>query len=360
MDSLEGNKVAAAVLMAGMAFVGSGLIGGYLVRPEPLHQTAIKIDLPNPAGKESAPAPEEPIAALLASADVGRGESAVKGLGCVACHSFNEGGKAGVGPNLYGVVGAKHAHMEGYTYSAALAAKAGEPWTYDELNKWLLKPSAYAPGTKMAYAGIADPKKRADVIDYLHSLSHEPLPLPNPPATDAKPSAGAANTATAMNGAPMPGTPAPAATSIEERLASADPGRGKADTAKLGCVACHSYNEGGKAGIGLNMWNVVGSTIGAHMENYSYSAALKAKGGQWSYDNLDAWLTKPASFAPGTKMTFAGVSDPATRADLISYLRTLANDPVPLPAGATPQADGKAPEAATTMPGTVTPGPASK
>ena len=358
MDSLEGNKVAAAVLMAGMAFVGSGLIGGYLVRPVALHQTAIKIDLPNPEGKGAAPAPEQPIAALLASADAGRGESATKGLGCVACHSFNEGGKAGVGPNLYGVVGAPHGHMEGYAYSAALKGKQG-PWTYDELNEWLLKPAAYAPGTKMAFAGIGDGKKRADVISYLRSLSHDPQPLPSAPVSDAAPAAGAANTATAMNGAPKPGEPAPAAQPIEARLASADPARGKTDTLKLGCIACHTYNEGGKAGVGPNMWNVVGSPIGGHMAGYQYSTALKGKGGNWTYDQLDTWLTRPMAYAPGTKMAFAGVSDPGQRADLIAYLRTLANDPVPLPAGAAGAAGGP-PEAATTVPGTVTPGPASK
>ena len=63
-------------------------------------------------------------------------------------------------------------------YSAALKAKGGK-WDYAELDKWLLKPSAYAPGTKMSFAGIADPKVRADVISYLRSLSAEPLPLPN-------------------------------------------------------------------------------------------------------------------------------------------------------------------------------------
>ena len=359
MDSLEGNKVAAAVLLAGMAFVGSGLLGGYLVHPENLRESVLKIDLPNPEG--GAPAPEQPIAALLVSADAGRGEADVKGLGCVACHSFNEGGKAGVGPNLYGVLGGPHGHMEGYAYSAALKSKEG-PWTYDELNEWLTKPSAYAPGTKMAFAGIADAKKRADVIDYLRSLSHDPQPLPAAPVTDATPSAGAANTATAMNGAPRPGTPAPAAQSIEERLASADPARGKADTAKLGCASCHSYNENGKAGIGPNMWNVVGSPIGSHQAGFQYSAALKAKGGNWTYDNLDQWLTKPAAYAPGTKMAFAGVSNPAQRADLIAYLRSLATDPVPLPAAAagSPAEAGKAPEAATTVPGTVAPGPANK
>lgn len=357
MDSLEGNKVAAAVLLAGMAFVGSGLIGSYLVHPENLRESVIKIDLPHPEGAGGA-APEQPIAALLVSADPGRGEAAVKGLGCVACHSFNEGGKAGVGPNLYGVVGGPHGHMEGYTYSAALKAKEG-PWTYDELNEWLLKPSAYAPGTKMAYAGITDAKKRADVIDYLHTLAHDPVPLPAAPVTDATPSAGAPNTATAMNGAPRPGTPAPAAQTIEERLASADPARGKADTAKLGCASCHSYNENGKAGIGPNMWNVVDAPVGSHQAGFQYSSALKAKGGQWTYDALDQWLTKPTAYAPGTKMAFAGVSNPAQRADLIAYLRTLSNDPAPLPGGAAAAA-GSAPEAATTVPGTVAPGPANK
>ncbi len=76
-----------------------------------------------------------------------------------------------------GVVGAPRAHHEGYAYSAALKGKEGD-WTYAELDKWLLKPSAYAPGTKMSFAGVADPKVRADVIAYLRSLSANPEPLP--------------------------------------------------------------------------------------------------------------------------------------------------------------------------------------
>ena len=355
MDSLEGNKVAAAVLLAGMAFVGSGLVGSYLVHPENLKESVLKFDLPHAEGA-GAPAPELPIAALLASADAGRGEAAVKGLGCVACHSLNEGGKAGVGPNLYGIVGAAHGHMEGYAYSAAIKGKAG-PWTYEALNEWLLKPATYAPGTKMAFAGIADPKKRADVIDYLHTLAHDPVPLPVAPVTDATPAAGAPNTATAMSGAPKPGTPAPAVQTIEARLVSADADRGKAATAKLGCASCHSYNENGKAGIGPNMWNVVDAPIGSHQEGFQYSSALKAKGGQWTYDALDQWLTRPTAYAPGTKMVFAGVSNPGQRADLIAYLRTLSKEPVPLPAGADA---AHTPEAAATVPGTITPGPAIK
>ncbi len=187
MESLETNKVAAAVLLAGMAFVGAGLVANALVKPAPLHEAAIKIDVPEAAAGGAPAAPEQPLPVLLASADAARGEAGVKGQGCVACHSFNEGGKAGVGPNLYGVLGAPHGHMAGYAYSAALKGKAG-PWTLAEMNEWLTKPSAYAPGTKMSYAGLADGKKRADIIVYLNSLSKNPLPLP---AADAAPDAAA-------------------------------------------------------------------------------------------------------------------------------------------------------------------------
>ena len=299
MDSLETNKAFAAVLLAGIAFVGAGLVANALVKPKELHQAAIKIDIPEAAGAATASnAPDPPLALLLASADVGRGEAGVKAQGCVACHSFNQGG---------------------FAYSAVLKAKQG-PWTLDEMSDWLKKPNAYAPGTKMSYAGLGDAKKRADIVLYLRSLSANPVPLPEAPAASAAaaPAAGAA--------------PAPAGdTPIEQRLASADVKAGQADTMKLGCIACHTYVEGGKAGIGPNMWNVVGGNIGSHMEGYQYSAALKGKGGKWTDAELDKWLTKPAAYAPGTKMTFMGVADPKQRADVIAYLHTLANNPIPLP-----------------------------
>jgi cytochrome c len=99
---------------------------------------------------------------------------------------------------------------------------------------------------------------------------------------------------------------------------------------QLGCVACHSFNEGGKNGLGPNLYNVVGQPKAAH-EGYSYSAALKGKGGAWSYEELNAWLTKPATFAAGTKMSFAGVPNAQTRANVIAYLRTLSASPVAMP-----------------------------
>ena len=82
-----------------------------------------------------------------------------------------------IGPNLYGVVGRPQASAPSYTYSAALKEHKGD-WTYEQLNEWLTKPAAYAPGTKMTFVGISDPKTRADLIVYLRSLSHDPEPLP--------------------------------------------------------------------------------------------------------------------------------------------------------------------------------------
>ncbi len=326
MDSLELNKAFAAVLLAGMAFVGAGLVGQVLVRPKHLEETAIKIDLPESAGNAAAPeAPDPPIAALLVSADVGRGESAVKSQGCVACHSFNQGGKAGVGPNLYNTLGSPHGHMEGYSYSAALKSKEG-PWTFDEMDAWLKKPSAYAPGTKMSYAGLSDAKKRADIIAYIHSLSTSPIPLPPAPAEQASAAPASAPTQVARNEIAAK-SPEPQVAAL---LASADVGQGEAITKSQGCVACHTFKEGGKAGVGPNLYNTVGSPHG-HMEGYSYSAALKAKEGPWTFDELDAWLKKPSAYAPGTKMGYAGLADPKKRADVIAYLRSLSPDPVPLP-----------------------------
>ena len=179
MDSLFVNKAVASVLTAGIAFMACSLIAGGLVRPVTLSQSAIKVEgaaTAPAAAAAAAPAKPEPIGPLLASADPAAGEALTKKQ-CVACHTFAEGGKAGVGPNLYGVVGGPHGHMEGFSYSAALKGKEG-PWSFDELNVWLTKPAAYAPGTKMAFAGLSSAKQRADVISYLRSLSPTPVALP--------------------------------------------------------------------------------------------------------------------------------------------------------------------------------------
>jgi cytochrome c len=180
MDSMEINKAVAAVLVAGIVFFLTGLIGMQLVNEKRPEKPAIAIAGAPAETAAEAPKPEAlpPIAPLLAKADVATGESTAKKL-CTSCHTFTQGGKAGVGPNLYGVVGGPHAHMEGFNYSSGMKAKTG-PWTFDELNEWLHKPSSYVPGTRMAFAGISNDQQRADVIAYLRSLSPNPVPLPAP------------------------------------------------------------------------------------------------------------------------------------------------------------------------------------
>ena len=197
MSGMEFNKAAAAILTAGIAFSGFGILSDNLVHATRLEHSAIKIK-----GEDSAPAAAAgpaakaiaPIAPLLASAKISDGEAFTKKV-CIACHNFQAGQGNKVGPLLYGVVGRERASYAGYTYSAALSGKKGK-WTYDDLNAWLEKPSAFAPGTKMAYAGIEDDQTRADVIDYLHTLSPSPEPLPTPD--------GKASPATPDSMAPMP------------------------------------------------------------------------------------------------------------------------------------------------------------
>ena len=317
MDSMQVNKVLGAVLVSGIAFFVAGRIGTVLIPDHRLTKTAIQIDLPKPSAAPGAAGPELPLPTLLASADPKAGMADFGAAGCVACHSVNSGGKAGVGPNLWNVVGAEEAGRDGYVYSAALKGHGGK-WTFEELNKWLIKPAAYAPGTKMSYAGLADGKKRAEVIAYLNTLSDHPEPMPVATKTTvAAPVAGA--------------VPAPAGSQpIAALLAKADVDAGQKSTAQLGCVACHSFNEGGKNGLGPNLYNVVGHPQAAH-EGFVYSAALKAKGGAWDYENLSAWLAKPATYAPGTKMSFAGIADPQARANVIAYLRSLSPQPAPMP-----------------------------
>jgi cytochrome c len=176
MDSMEVNKVAAAILTAGLTFGLAGVVGRLVVSPDRPHESAIQIGESQAAPATQAPvAPAlEPIGPLLANANPQNGQALAQRL-CASCHTFTEGGRSGVGPNLYGVVGAPHGHAEGFNYSAAVKGKEG-PWTYEDLNAWLANPRAYAPGNRMAFAGISNAQQRADVIAYLRSIS------PNAPA----------------------------------------------------------------------------------------------------------------------------------------------------------------------------------
>ncbi len=318
MDSMNVNKAVAAVLVAGIAFFLTGMLGDNLITVTPPAKPPFAVpgaQVASSGGAAAKPAGLPPIAPLLASADLAKGKQYANQI-CAACHSLNKGGKPIVGPNLWGIVGAPHDHEAGFAYSDALEKFKGKPWTYDALNKWLFKPADYAPGTHMTFAGIPDAQLRADVIDYLHTLSDQPVPFPKPEA--AAPAAAPAKAAAAAGGG------------FDAMLAHADVAKGKQFAGQV-CAMCHTLNEGGKPGIGPNLYGVVGGPHD-HEAGFHYSDALeKFKGKPWTFDALNKWLTKPADYAPGTLMTFAGIPQEQLRADVIAYLDTLAKTPVPLP-----------------------------
>lgn len=115
---------------------------------------------------------------------------------------------------------------------------------------------------------------------------------------------------------------------IAARLASADPTRGEAIFSK--CKSCHTIDKGGANGIGPNLYAIIGEPIGGERGGFVSSGAMKARGGNWDFAALDALIANPKAFVPGTKMTFAGISNEAQRADLIAYLNTQGSN-LPLP-----------------------------
>jgi cytochrome c len=117
-------------------------------------------------------------------------------------------------------------------------------------------------------------------------------------------------------------------TSILPMLASADVEKGQKGLKK--CKACHSFEDGGKNKVGPNLYNIVGRDKAA-VSGFSYSSAMKEKGGAWDYEALDAFLSKPKAYLPGTKMSFGGLKKATDRANLIIYLRGLSANPVALP-----------------------------
>lgn len=177
--SLEFNKVLAAVLTAGIITSGTGVVSRIIFHPTMPEEQAYPVDMAavEQAGEESAQEQEQTmqLSELLATATVDSGAKVAKK--CTSCHSFEKGGPNKIGPDLWGVLGRDIASLPDFSYSSALSEKEGE-WGYDQLDAFLTSPRAWAPGTKMTFAGLNKPKDRADVIMYLHSLSDNPLPLP--------------------------------------------------------------------------------------------------------------------------------------------------------------------------------------
>jgi len=138
---------------------------------------------------------------------------------------------------------------------------------------------------------------------------------------------------------PAGGDGAAAAVDIATLLPAGDVAKG-AEVFKK-CAACHTITQGGANGIGPNLYATMGDEIGHGKAGFAFSDALKAVGGSWDFQKMDAWLASPRKFAPGTKMTFAGLSKPEDRADLLVYLNAQGSN-LPLPAAAAAPAAGAA------------------
>jgi cytochrome c len=179
MDSFEINKIVAAVLLVALLVIGIGKLSNVIFYVEKPEKPGYAVEVQQASTSTTATATVEDkkvdIAALMALGDVNAGEKIFKK--CAACHSINQGGANKIGPALYNVVGRKIGGVADYKYSKAFV-EYGKEWNFEELNGFLIKPSKWIKGTKMAYAGLRKEEDRASVIKYLNQNSDSPLPLP--------------------------------------------------------------------------------------------------------------------------------------------------------------------------------------
>ncbi len=169
------NTIAGWTLFAGIVALGGAIFTGEIFHSGRPEKMGFPIEGVVEEGAGGAVA-VVPIAALMATADVQAGQAVF--AKCAACHTINKGGATGIGPNLWGTMGAPVGHVAGFAYSDALTSVPGA-WTFEGMNEWVTSPRKYAPGTKMSFAGLSSPEDRANLIVYLNSMGSN-LPLPAP------------------------------------------------------------------------------------------------------------------------------------------------------------------------------------
>ncbi len=176
MDSFEINKIIAAVLVIFLVVFGIGKISNLIFYVEKPNTSAYKVQVSKTSTTQTSGITQDvDISAFLATGTAEHGEKVFKK--CSACHSVKKGGKNKIGPALYNVLGRNMGALENYKYSKALIA-FGKEWTFNEMNAFLIKPTKYIKGTKMAFAGLKKEKDRASVILFMNQNSDNPLPLP--------------------------------------------------------------------------------------------------------------------------------------------------------------------------------------
>ena len=187
MDSFELNKILGAILGTCLGLLSLNIAANAIFHPAKPAKPGYDIVVPEkPAGdQKGAPAQQDPpIEQLLASADLSRGQ--VSANKCVACHTFDKGGRNLVGPNLYGVVGREKGAVAGFNYSAGFKKSMKGPWTPQEISEFVKNPKTMVPGTTMTFAGINRAGERADLIAFLNSKSDSPQNLTKAAQAPAK------------------------------------------------------------------------------------------------------------------------------------------------------------------------------
>ena len=174
MDDLGFNKIAGAVLATGLGMMLLMKLPGVLMNNDST-EIAYKVGPIEVAGSDEEIILPFPQADWVAAMDAAKGAKVFKK--CKSCHNADAGGPNGTGPGLYGVVENDKASHAGYAFSAALTGMGGQ-WTYESLDKFLEKPSKYAPGTKMNFVGLKKPADRAAVIEYLRVSDSAPSAQP--------------------------------------------------------------------------------------------------------------------------------------------------------------------------------------
>jgi cytochrome c2 len=325
--------------------------------PEPAPAAAAEADAgEGEAAAETAEAPAaapaasegDSLPALLAAASADDGAKVFRK--CAACHKVEEG-KNAVGPSLYGVVGRDVGVVPDFKYSGALS-KVAEVWDFETLFAYLEDPRSYAPGTSMAFSGLAKPEDRAAVIVYLNQAGPDPLPLPEVVAAapaepapaetetaEAAPAEEPAAEAEVAEAAPVEEVVAEAAAAEEAApslsplaaaLVAADPEAGAREFAV--CAACHTLQEG-RHGIGPSLYGVVGRPI-AGIDAFPYSAEMAAIDGDWTPERLDDYLTDPRAFVGGSHVVSRAVPTLERRAAVIAFLNQHGSSPVDFAAAA--------------------------
>lgn len=226
------NTIAGWTLFGGIVALGLSSVSAHIFEANKPHRPekmgyAIEGVVEEGAGGESA----VPLPTLLAAADVAKGEAVF--AKCKACHTINQGGANGIGPNLYATMGEPIGKGKaGYAFSADLAGHGGN-WDFANMDAWLKSPKAFAPGTKMSFAGLGKPEDRANLIVYLNAQGSN-LPLPAADAAPAAPAEGEAPAAT-------PGGEAPAAAAADPKAAGGaaqpDPATAAGGTKATGTTA---------------------------------------------------------------------------------------------------------------------------